>query len=335
MKNKVVTFGEVMLRFNPEGFMRISQVQKFEATLAGSESNAAVTLANLGVDVSYVTKVPDHDVGNIVFTEMRRFGVDTSDIIRGGNRLGIFYLEKGASQRPSKVIYDRAGSSFALSHSDEYDWDKILNNATWFHFSAITPALSDELATACLVAAKKAKSLGITVSCDINYRSQLWSKEKAGKVMATIMPYVDICINPDIFGIDFDYSKGMPAEEEYYEIAKKHADLFGFKKVAFSLRESFSADRNIYSSMIYDRIKDKATFSKKYDMHIVDRVGGGDCFAGGLIYSYLNEFSDKDAIEFATAASCLKHSVEHDFAMSSAEEVYALMNGDATGRIKR
>ena len=333
--SKVITFGEVMLRFNPEGFMRISQVQKFEATLAGSESNAAITLANFGVDVSYVTKVPNHEVGNIVFTEMRRFGVNTDYIIRGGSRLGIFYLEKGASQRPSKVIYDRAGSSFALSNADEYNWDEIFKNASWFHFSAITPALSDEMAKACLIAAKKAKERGLTVSCDINYRSQLWTKEKAGQVMATIMPYVDICINPDIFGIDFDYSNGMPTEDEYYKIAKKHSELFGFKKVAFSLRESFSADRNIYSSMIFDAESDSTVFSKKYDIHIVDRVGAGDCFVGGLIYSYLNNFSDKDAIEFATAASCLKHSIEHDFAMSSIDEVNALMNGDATGRIKR
>ena len=332
---KVITFGEVMLRFNPEGFMRIAQVQKFEATLAGSESNVSVSLANFGVETSYVTKVPSHEVGNIVLTEMRRFGVNTDYIIRGGNRLGIFYLEKGASQRPSKVIYDRAGSSFAMSKASEYDWDAIFSDAVWFHFSAITPALSDELAEACLFAAKKAKSLGMTVSCDINYRSQLWSKEKAGQVMSKIMPYVDICINPDIFGIDFDYSNGMPTHEEYHEVARKHAEKFGFKKVSFSLRESFSADRNIYSSMIYDATTDRSVFSKEYDIHIVDRVGGGDCFVSGLIYAYLNNFSDKEAIEFSTAASCLKHSVEHDFAMSSVDEVNALMNGDATGRIKR
>ncbi len=333
--SEVVTFGEVMLRFNPEGYMRIAQVQKFEATLAGSESNVAVSLANFGKDVSYVTKVPAHEVGNIVLTEMRRFGVETKDIIKGGKRLGIFYLEKGASQRPSKVIYDRAGSSFAESSANEYDWDKIFKETKWFHFSAITPALSDELANACLIACKKARSLGITVSCDINYRSQLWSKEKACKVMSEIMPYVDICINPDIFGIDFDYSKGIPTKEEYKTVAKAHADKFGFKKVSFSIRESFSADRNIYSSMIYDSVNDTAVFSRQYDIHIVDRVGGGDSFVSGLIYSYLNNYTDKDAVEFATAASCLKHSVEHDFAISSVDEVEALMKGNASGRIQR
>lgn len=332
---KIVTFGEVMLRFNPEGYMRIQQVQKFEATLAGSESNVAVTLANFGATVSYVTKVPAHDVGTIVVNEMQRFGVDASRIIRGGKRLGIFYLEKGASQRPSKVIYDRAGSSFAESKNEEYDWNNIFEGAGWFHFSGITPALSDELADACFFACKKAKEQGITVSCDLNYRSQLWSKEKAGEVMSRIMPYVDICINPDVFGIDFDYSNGMPTEADYQSVAKAHADRFGFKKVAFTIRESFSADRNIYSAMVYDRETQKSYFSRKYDIHIVDRVGGGDSFVGGLIYSLVNDNDNQKAIEFAVAASCLKHSVEHDFAMSSLDEVFALMNGDATGRIKR
>ena len=332
---KVVTFGEVMLRFNPEGYGRILQVQKFEATLAGSESNVAVALANLGMNATYVTKVPTHEVGQIVVNEMQRFGVDASKIIRGGRRLGIFYLEKGASQRPSKVIYDRADSAFALSEPSEYNWDDIFDSATWFHFSGITPALGDNLVEATLEALKKAKEKGITVSCDINYRSQLWSKEKAGEVMARLMPYVDIAVNPDVFGIDFDYSNGIPTREEYIRVAKAHAEKFGHKMVSFSIRESFSADRNIYSSMIYNRESDTAVFSREYDMHIVDRVGGGDSYIASLIYALSNGYSDKEAVEFATAASCLKHSVEHDFAMSSLEEVEALMKGDSTGRIKR
>ena len=221
--SRIVTFGEVMLRFNPEGFMRIAQVQKFEATLAGSESNVAVSLANYGMDVSYVTKVPAHAVGSIVVNEMRRFGVNTKDIIRGGDRLGVFYLEKGASQRASTVIYDRAGSAFALSAPEEYDWNEIFKDTEWFHFSGITPALSQDLADACLIACKEAKERGITVSCDINYRSKLWTKDAAGKTMSALMPYVDICINPDVFGIDFDYSKGIPTKEEYHKVAKEMA----------------------------------------------------------------------------------------------------------------
>lgn len=331
----VVTFGEVMLRFNPEGFMRIAQVQKFEATLAGSESNVAVSLANYGIDVSYVTKVPKHDVGSIVVNEMSRFGVSTKDIIRGGDRLGVFYLEKGASQRPSKVIYDRAGSAFALSTEADYNWNEIFKNTKWFHFSGITPALSKELANCCLIACKEAKKRGIKVSCDINYRSKLWSKETAGQTMAQLMPYVDICINPDIFGIDFDYSNGIPTKEEYHRIAKIHSKKFGFKKVSFTIRDNLSADRNIYSAMIYDFKTDSSYFSREYDMHIVDRVGGGDSFVSGLVYSYINNFDDQKAINFSVAASVLKHSVEHDFAMSTLEEVEALMNGDASGRIKR
>lgn len=333
--SRIVTFGEVMLRFNPEGFMRIAQVQKFDATLAGSESNVAVSLANYGLDVSYVTKVPSHDVGAIVVNEMRRFGVETKDIIRGGNRLGVFYLEKGASQRPSKVIYDRAGSSFAESLAEEYDWDEIFKDAEWFHFSGITPALSKELTRACLEACGEAKKRGIKISCDINYRSKLWTKEEAGETMATLMPYVDICVNPDVFGIDFDYSHGIPTREEYHRIAKEHSKKFGLKKVSFTMRDNISADQNIYSAMIYDAESDKSYYSREYNMHIVDRVGGGDSFVSGLIYSFISGHTDQFAIEFAVAASVLKHTVEHDFAMASLDEVLALMNGDSTGRIKR
>ena len=334
---KVVTFGEVMLRFNPEGYMRILQTNKFEATLAGSEANVSVSLANYGMDTSFVTKLPTHEMGNFVVNEMRRTGVDMSDTVRGGARVGLFFLEKGASQRASKVIYDRAGSAIATASADEFDWEKILKDATWFHFTGITVALSDSMIEACLQACKKAKEKGITVSCDINYRSQLWSREKAGAVMAKLMPYVDLCINADIFGISVEHFKegNKFNVEGYVSAAKELVHRFGFKKVAVTLRNSITADRNILGGIIYDSASDTFAVSKEYDVHIVDRVGGGDAFSGGLIYALSNGYSDKEAIEFSVAASTLKHSMEHDFNNATVDEVKSLVSGDSTGRIKR
>lgn len=334
---KVVTFGEVMIRFNPERSLRILQTNKFEATLAGSEANVSVSLANYGLETSFVTKLPTHEMGDFVINEMRKYGVDMSDTVRGGNRVGIFYLEKGASQRASKVIYDRAGSAIALADSEEFDWDKILDGASWFHFTGITVALGDEMYKACLEACKKAKEKGITVSCDINYRSQLWTKEKAGQVMATLMPYVDVCINADIFGINVEHfnSNGGFNVEGYVESARELVRHFGFKKVAITLRNSISADDNILGGILYDAASDGADVSKEYSVHIIDRVGGGDAFSGGLIYALSNGYSNKDTVEFAVAASTLKHSVVHDFSTATVAEVKALVGGDASGRIKR
>ena len=334
---KVVTFGEVMIRFNPERSLRILQTNKFEATLAGSEANVSVSLANYGVDTSFVTKLPTHEMGDFVINEMRKYGVDMSDTVRGGSRVGIFYLEKGASQRASKVIYDRAGSAIATAASEEFDWDKILDGASWFHFTGITVALGESMYNACLSACKKAKEKGITVSCDINYRSQLWSMEKAGEVMASLMPYVDVCINADIFGISVKHfnDDGSFNTEGYIESARELTRRFGFKKVAITLRNNISADDNILGGLLYDAESDTADISKEYAVHIVDRVGGGDAFSGGLIYALGSGYSNKDAVEFAVAADCLKHSVNHDFSMATVGEVRALMGGDASGRIKR
>ena len=338
---KVVTFGEIMLRLAPEGYLRFVQSNKYEATFGGAEANVAVSLANYGVDACFVTKLPDHEIGQSAINSLRAFGVDTSKIVRGGDRVGIYYCEKGASQRPSKVVYDRANSSIATAKVGDFDWNSIFEGADWFHFTGITPALSDEVAALCVDACKEAKKRNINISCDLNFRKKLWSKEKAGKVMGELCEYIDYCIAneedaKDVFGIEADNTdiySGKIDREGYISVAKKLTDKFNFKGVAITLRESLSANDNNWSAMLY--VDGKAYFSKKYAMHIVDRVGGGDSFGGGLIYSLLNNFEPQKTIEFAVAASCLKHSIEGDFNMVSVKEVETLAGGDASGRVQR
>lgn len=338
---RIVTFGEIMLRLAPENYLRFVQADRLEATFGGAEANVAVSLANFGEDVAFVSKLPTHEIGQSAINSLRKFGVDTSFVARGGERVGIYYCEKGASQRPSKVIYDRAGSAIATATGDDFDWDKIFDGAKWFHFTGITPALSDTLAGIVLQAVKSAKEKGITVSCDLNFRKKLWSKEKAKEVMSEICKYVDVCIAneedaKDVFGIEAentDIESGKLNEQGYVSVAKQLVDKFGFKAVAITLRESISANDNYWSGMLYT--DGKAVFSRKYAMHIVDRVGGGDSFGAGLIHSLLAGKNATDAIEFAVAASCLKHSIEGDYNMVSKEEVEALANGNASGRVQR
>lgn len=338
---KVVTFGEIMLRLAPEGYYRFVQADKFGATYGGGEANVAVSLANYGLDAAFVTKLPKHEIGQSAVNTLRRFGVDVSKITRGGERVGIYFLEKGASQRPSKVIYDRAGSAIAKAESGDFDWDKIFDGVDWFHFTGITPALGDNVAGICLEAAKAAKAKGITVSCDLNYRKNLWSREKAGQIMAGLMEYVDVCIAneedaSDVFGIkadNTDVTTGQVNHEGYKDVAKKLKDRFGFKYVAITLRSSISANDNKWAAMLYDG--NEYYFSKSYMVHIVDRVGGGDSFGAGLIYALLNGKNGQDTIEFATAASCLKHSIEGDINLVSVDEVEKLAGGDGSGRVQR
>lgn len=341
MSKKVITFGEIMLRLAPEGYYRFVQAESFGATYGGGEANVAVSLANFGFNARFVSKLPKHEIGQAAVNSLRRYGVDTSLVARGGDRVGIYFLEKGASQRPSKVIYDRANSSMATASQADFNWKEIFDGASWFHFTGITPALSDETAAICLMACKAAKEEGVMISCDLNYRNKLWSKEKAGKVMGELCQYVDVCIAneedaADVFGIhakDTDVSSGSVNHEGYKEVAKQLAERFGFQKVAITLRESLSANDNLWSAMLFDG--DEFYFSRKYSMHIVDRVGGGDSFGGGLICAILNEKSTQEAIEFAVAASCLKHSVEGDLNQVSIEEVSKLAGGDASGRVQR
>jgi Sugar kinases, ribokinase family len=341
MSKKIVTFGEIMLRLAPEGNYRFVQVDKYGATYGGGEANVAVSLANYGFDTSFVTKLPSHEIGQAAINSLRKFGVDTKYIARGGDRVGIYFLEKGASQRPSKVIYDRAGSSIYTASQADFDWKQIFDGVEWFHFTGITPALNDETAALCIDACKMAKAMGITISCDLNYRNKLWSKEKAGEVMGELCQYVDVCIAneedaADVFGIkaaNTDVTSGVVNHDGYKDVAKQLADRFGFSKVAITLRESISANDNNWSAMLYDG--QEYYFSKKYAIHIVDRVGGGDSFGGGLIAASLSGYDAQKTIEFAVAASCLKHTIEGDFNLVSMDEVQKLAGGDGSGRVQR
>ena len=340
---KFITFGEIMFRLNPEGFLRLVQADKLEVSVAGGEANVSVSLANYGLDTAFVSKVPTHEIGDIVIRGLRTYGIDTKYVLRGGRRLGIYYVEKGASQRPSKVIYDREGSAIAEAKPEEFDWDTIFDGAEWFHWTGITPALSDNMVETTLQALKKAKEKGVTVSCDLNYRKKLWSREKAGQIMAQLVPYVDVCIAneedcADVFGIHAegtDIESGKLDHQAYISVARQLAQKFGCKKVAITLRGSISASENDWAGMLYDAATDTASFSRTYNIKLVDRVGGGDSFGGGLIYALSQGYNDADAINFAVAASCLKQTIEHDFNQVKVDEVLALMNGSGSGRVQR
>ena len=341
MEKRIVCFGEIMMRLNPESYLRFTQASRFEASYAGGEANVAVSLANYGMAASYVTKLPDNDLGRSARNALRQFGVDTRDIVWGGPRLGIYFVEKGASQRASKVIYDRAGSSIALAKRADFDWEKILDGAGWFHFTGITPALGGENPAICLDALEVCKAKGITVSCDLNYRGKLWTREQAGETMAKLVPFVDVCIAneadaADVFGIraaGTDVDSGKLNKDGYVSVARQLQERFGCGRVAITLRTSLSATRNLWAGMLWDG--KEACFSPEYDITIVDRVGGGDSFGGGLIYALANGYGTQDAINYAVAASCLKHSIEHDFNMMSVAEVKALAAGNASGRVQR
>jgi len=338
---RVITFGEIMLRLAPESYYRFVQAKTYGATYGGGEANVAVSLAGFGIDAAFVTKLPGHEIGQGAVNSLREFGVDTSLIVRGGKRVGIYFLEKGASQRPSKVIYDRANSAIAQAEESDFDWDKIFDKVNWFHFTGITPALSDNTAATCLSACKAAKSKGIAVSCDLNYRANLWTREKAGEVMGKLMEYVDLCIAneedaADVFGIKAggsDVTSGKISHDGYKEVASALIKRFGFKQIAITLRESISANDNNWAAMLYNGTD--FYFSKKYAVHIVDRVGGGDSFAAGLIYANLQGMPPQDGLEFAVAASCLKHTIEGDFNFVSVDEVKKLAAGNASGRVQR
>lgn len=338
---KVVTFGEIMLRLETAGYYRFVQSEYYQALYGGGEANVAVSLANFGIDVDFVTKLPVHEIGQGAVNSLRRYGVGTGRIVRGGERVGIYYLEKGASQRASKVIYDRAGSAIAMAKPEDFDWEKIFAGAEWFHFTGITPALGGELPKICEQACQAAKKLGLKISCDLNYRKKLWTREQAKETMTKLAQYVDVCIAneedaKDVFGIEAsatDIEGGKLSHEGYQDVARRLAQGFGFETVAITLRTSLSASDNHWAAMLYDG--KEFYFSKSYPIHIVDRVGGGDSFGAGLIYSLLSKKDKQDALEFAVAASCLKHTVEGDFNMVTVEEVEKLAKGDGSGRVQR
>lgn len=340
---RIITFGELMLRLQPYHYERFVQCDHVEFTFGGGEANVAVSLANYGMDVAYVTKLPLHSIGQAAVNSLRRYGVDTSMITRGGERIGIYFNEKGASQRGSVCIYDRAHSAIQQALPQDFDWNKIFEGAEWFHFTGITPALGSNLVEICREACEEAKKRGVKISCDLNYRGKLWSREEACKAMTELCQYVDICIAneedaKDVFGIEAEESDiygGSLNYEGYQSVAKQLADRFGFQMVAITLRESRSASDNGWSAMLYNAETNEYCFSKKYDLHIVDRVGGGDSFGGGLIYSLLSGKDTQAAVEFAVAASALKHTIEGDYNMVTVAEVEKLAAGDGSGRIQR
>ena len=338
---KIVTFGEIMMRLNPAGYLRFVQAEHFEASYAGGEANVAVSLAHYGHDARFVTRVPDTDIGQCAVNALRRYGVDTAGMVRGGPRLGLYFVEKGASQRGSKVVYDRAGSSVALAKRGDFDWNALLNGADWFHFTGITPALGGELPDICLNALTACREKGIKTSCDLNYRGKLWSRERAGEVMATLMPLVNVCIAneedaADVFGIraaNTNVQSGKLDHAGYVDVARQLTGRFGFSEVAVTLRGSLSANDNDWAGMLYRG--GEAYFSPTYRIHIVDRVGGGDSFGGGLIHAMVSGFPAQAAIDFAVAASCLKQTIEQDFNHVSEQEVLALAGGNISGRVQR
>jgi 2-dehydro-3-deoxygluconokinase len=338
---KIVTLGEIMLRLSTPGHSRFVQTDSFDVVYGGGEANVAVSCANYGHEAYFVTKLPAHEIGQSAVNSLRRFGVRTDFIARGGSRVGIYFLESGAAMRPSKVIYDRAGSAIAEALPEDFDFDAIMEGADWFHWSGITPAISDRAAELTRLACEAAKRHGVTVSVDLNFRKKLWTKEKAQSVMRPLMQYVDVCIGNEEdaelclgFKPDADVEGGRTDAEGYKGIFKAMADEFGFKYVVSTLRESFSASHNGWKAMIYDG---KEFYeSRRYDiLPIVDRVGGGDSFSGGLIHGLLTKPSQGEALEFAVAASALKHTIDGDFNMVSAAEVEALAGGDASGRVQR
>ena len=344
---KVITFGEIMLRLSTPGYLRFSQTTQYDATFGGGEANVAVSLANYGIDVKFVTRLPQNDIAKACVKDLRSYGVDTSDIVYGGDRLGIYFLETGAVARPSKVVYDRANSSIATIKPGDIDWEKVFEGADWFHWTGITPAISQGAADVCLEAVKAANRLGITVSCDLNYRKNLW---KYGKTASEIMPALvegcDVILGNEedadkVFGIkpegfDVTATGGEIDQKRFQSVGEQLMKKFPrAKKVIITLRGSINANHNTWGGVLWDG---KTLYqSPRYDItHIVDRVGGGDSFMGGLIYGLLTyKDDDQKALNFAVAASCLKHTIFGDFNQVTVAEVENLMKGDASGRVSR
>lgn len=340
---KVLSFGEILLRLAAPGYTKLFQKDSFEATFCGGEANVAVSLSILGIDSAFLTKLPANEVGVAAVRSMKYFGVDTSRIIYGDGRMGLYFLEKGASQRPSKIIYDRGYSAMAEAKRSDFDWDEIFREVDWFHWTGINPALSEELVEISFDACRKAKEKGITVSCDLNYRSNLWNCEKAKAVMMRLMPYVDICIANEedadkVLGIspeNNNVESGKLNKTGYEYVAKKICSEYGCSMVAISLRESYSASMNGWSALLYNASEAKPYYSRQYEIQIVDRVGSGDSFTAGIIYGLIMGKSSQDIVEFAVAASCLKHTVEGDYNRTTCLEIENLLKSGGNGRVQR
>ncbi len=344
MPDKVLTFGELMLRLSAPNYQRFVQSDYFDVSFGGGEANVAVSLSNYGFDSYFISKLPSHEIGQAAVNSLLKHGVKTDFIVRGGNRIGIYFLETGASQRASKVIYDRSDSSVTTLIKNELDWDKVFDNAKWFHWTGITPALGKNAQECLIEACKAARKKGVIISADLNYRAKLWSEKEAQSVMIPFMEYVDVCISNEE---DAEKSLGFKAgstnienaeidESGYYNLAKELKKKFNFKTVAITLRESFSASTNGWSAILHDDKNCKKPYrSKRYEIQIIDRVGGGDSFSGGLIFGLLRKNNTQEALEFAVAASCLKQTIPGDFNLVSVSEVEKLSKGSGSGRVER
>ena len=344
---KIITFGELLLRLTSPSYTKLFQTEQLQATFCGAEANVAVSLANFGVPVSFVSMLPDNDIGYAAMRSLQYFGVDTSTILfTSKGRMGLYYLEKGASQRPSKIIYDRKDSAFSKSTRDMFNWNEVFDGATWFHWTGINPALSPEFPVIIEQACKKAKEKGLTISCDLNYRAKLWTPEQAQSVMKPLMKYVDVCICNEedaekVLGLkatDSDVNTGILNRLAYMQIAEDICSKYGCKYVATTLRKSFSASVNGWRAMLYTADSENSKtgyFSPEYKIQLVDRVGGGDSFAAGLIYGLCSGMEPQDVVDFATAASCLKQTIEGDFNRVSLDEVRELIKNGGSGRVQR
>lgn len=339
---KIITLGEIMLRLSPQGQDRFVQSELLRVIPGGGEANVAISCANYGHDAYFVTKLPKHEIGQMAVNSLRRYGVKDNYIVRGGDRVGLYYCETGASMRPSKVIYDRAHSAIAMANPSDFDFDAIMQGASWLHWSGITPALSDNAAEITRLACQAAKRHGVTISVDLNFRKKLWSSEKAISVMRPLMQYVDVCIGNEEdaelclgFKPDADVEAGNTNAEGYKTIFQQMAQEFNFQYVVSTLRESFSATHNGWKAMLYDGTRFYQ--SKRYDINpIIDRVGGGDSFSAGLIHGMLKYPNNlANALEFAVAASALKHTINGDYNLVTEDEVLALVQGNANGRVQR
>ena len=339
---KIVGFGDMLVSFSPAGYLRFIQADSMELNYTGAEANVLVSLAGFGMKTELVTRLPRNAISDCAVACMRKYNVGTEKIVWGGERIGVIYTERGASQRPSKVVYDRKYTAIATSVPGDYNWDEIFDeDVGWFHFTGITAALSDSTAKVCLAACKAAKAKGITVSCDLNYRKNLWTEQKARSVMEELVRYVDVLVANEedadkVLGIraaDTDVTSGKLSREGYQDVARQICERYGVKKVGITLRKSISASDNLWSAMLYDG--ENSYFSREYSIHIVNRVGGGDSFTAGLIYGLSNGMDAQRTVEFAAAASCLKHSIEMDFNLVSVDEVEKLMGGDGSGRVQR
>ncbi|AAK80631.1 2-dehydro-3-deoxygluconokinase [Clostridium acetobutylicum] len=327
---RIVTLGEIMLRLSPQGYNRFVQAKQFNAFYGGSEANVAVSLAVFGKDVSYTTKLPDNAIAQCAINELRKYGVNTKDIVRGGDRIGLYFCENGESQRPAKLVYDRKDSAIAKAKREDFNWDKIFDGADWFHFSGITPALSDECAKITLDAVKAAKAKGLTVSIDLNYRENLWDAAAFSKAIRELLQYCDVALGSIE---EAELAIGEGDGDDCNTVLKKLVEKFQLKYATIILRNRFTAEDVDWTAVLYDG--SKFYNAKKYDIHVVDNIGGGDAFAASLIYAITSNFSNQEIIEFATAGSCLKYSMNGDVNLSTVDEIIKLMNGDGSGKVSR